>query len=190
MNKKAIARIAFEFISVVFAVLLALGLNSYKQSVDAEDEALILKSSILKECTENLIKIDSFRINNSEYYSYLDSLVNLGEDEVDDFFFQANIELLTNGAWTIAQNNSSINRLNQEFLIEAAEIYQTQEFYSEFSVSFFENVGNYLNRQDEVTPYTTALSLYFNMNVLNNSAEELSKQYMRFLRRYDNDSIE
>ena len=39
MKKKAIAQIGFEFLSVVFAVLLALGLNSYKQELDFENES-------------------------------------------------------------------------------------------------------------------------------------------------------
>ena len=59
MNKKALTQIAFEFLSVVFAVLLALGLNSYKQNLDLKNEAKFLSQNILNECRSNLSKLDS-----------------------------------------------------------------------------------------------------------------------------------
>lgn len=184
MNKKALSQIAFEFLSILFAVLLALGLNSYKENIDANIEADIIKQSILKECKENQLKVDSMLLKNEAYYSYLDSLVSLEPDDVDGVSFAYELEFLTDAAWVIAQNNSSINNLDQEFLVSVAEIYQSQAFFTEFSRSFFENIGTYVSRQDEVPPYNTALSLYFNIDVMNSTAKSLQENYKSLFTEY------
>ena len=185
LNNIPIGQLAMEFISVVFAVLLALGLNSYKQSIDINEEAEIIKASILKECHQNKAKIDSMLIANQSYASYLDSLVSLDPDEVNNVTFKYNLELLTDAAWVIAQNNSAINKLDQEFLINVAEIYQTQIFFTEFSRSFFENLGSFVIKQDENPPYSTALALYFNVNIINNSCSELLNTYQDLFDKYE-----
>jgi len=177
MKKKAITQIAFEFLSIVFAVLLALGLNTYKQSIDAQNESATIKKSILKECKENAIKIDSMLLGNQAYFKYLDSLVSLEPADVNSVSFYYDLDLLTNAAWTIAQNNSAVNNLDQEFLVAVAEIYQAQEFFSEFSRSFFENIGTFITKQDETDPYNTALSLYFNVSTMNGTAKSLQVSY-------------
>ncbi|MEO1254747.1 MAG: hypothetical protein AAFY41_07675, partial [Bacteroidota bacterium] len=179
-----IAQIAFEFLSILFAVLLALGLNSLKESIDSDNEANTLKVSILKECAENQLKVDSLLINNQDYFNYLDSLIRLDPDDIESIPFQYNLELLTNAAWVIAQNNSSINNLDQDFLVSVAEIYQSQEFFTEFSRSFFENFGSYLSQQDDVTPHTMAISLYFNLNVMNGTARSLQEEYRNLLTKH------
>ena len=169
---------------MVFAVILALGLNSYKQSLDSESEALVLKNSIIKECQENLIKVDSMLIKNQDYADYLDSLVSLEPDEVNRVMFKYELELLTDAAWVIAQNNVAINKLDQDFLISSAEIYQSQVFFTEFSRSFFQNLGIMATKQDEIPPYSTALSLYFNISVINNGANDLKKSYQELITKY------
>ena len=64
MKKKAIAQIGFEFLSVVFAVLLALGLNSYKQELDFENESDLLRERIITEVIANKTRLDSVIIRN------------------------------------------------------------------------------------------------------------------------------
>ena len=184
MKNIPFGQLAMEFVSVVFAVILALGLNSYKQALDAESEAIVLKNSIIKECQENLIKVDSMLIKNQDYANYLDSLVSLDPDDVQGVKFIYEIELLTDAAWVIAQNNAAINKLDQDFLISSAEIYQTQVFFTEFSRSFFQNLGIMATQQDETPPYSTALSLYFNISVINNGANDLKQSYQELITKY------
>ena len=186
MNKKTIWQVVFEFTSILFAVLLALGLNAYKGNVDAKNEAEVLKRSILKECKENRIKIDSMLIKNKSYYNYLDSLVSLDPDDVSSVPFAYDLEFLTNAAWTIAQNNTAINQLDQEFLIALADIYQSQEFFTDFSLSFFKSIGEYATQQDNIPPYNTALSLYYSISVMNSNMESLREDYDMIFEEYKN----
>ncbi len=192
MNKKAIAQIAFEFISIVFAVMLALGLNSFKQSIDAENEANKIKRSIVRECRYNLIKLDSTLILNEEYASYLDSLVQLESDEIEGLYFAYEFQLLTNSAWQLSQNNSVTNNLEEDFLITAADIYQMQSFYQDFSEKTFQNIGLLLARQSELEPSDLVLSMYYNLSVINNTAQGLKNSFNEFLSQYETplDSLE
>ncbi|WP_421878218.1 hypothetical protein [Marinoscillum sp.] len=184
-QKIPFGQLSIEFLSVVFAVLLALGLNSYKQSLDTRSEAKLIKESILLECRTNYAKIDSTLSANQAFYDYIDSLVQLGPGEVNNVSFNYSFELLNASAWSIALNNNAVNYLDQESLLFAAEIYHTQEFYTDFTSSFYQNLTEHITRMDEVPPYNTALSFYYSLNVMNPSANELQSKYLDFLEKYD-----
>lgn len=185
MKKISVPQLILEFISVVFAVLLALGLNSFKQSLDQKASARQLKNAIISECERNLIKLDSVFSKNQGYAEYLDSLVRLEPEDITGFYFTFEFELLTNGAWQIAQNNTDINRLDPEFLLNAADLYHMQDFYTEFSSNVFQNVGNTLIQKDKVSNANMAISMYYNVNVMFNAATDLKKSYKEFLEKYD-----
>ena len=184
-KKISIPQLILEFISVVFAVLLALGLNTYKESKTLEKEAIKLQHSILKECRNNQRKIDSVLIKNQYYYDYLDSLVNLEPDDVTGFYFEYDYELLTSSAWEIAMNNPAVNELDQDFLTSAADIYQAQAFYLDFSKSVFENIGIFVSRMDELKEANLALSMYYSIGVMNSSAMSLQEDYKEFFTTFE-----
>lgn len=184
MKKKALAQIAFEFVSIVFAVLLALGLSTYKNSIDLENESMNVRNNIIKEFQNNLTKIDSILVKNLEYTNYLDSLVSLPPEEVNSFFFDYNFELLTHSAWDIAQNNGSTSLIETQFLLDAADIYHTQDFLEKFANTVFENIGTALMRKDELTDYNMALSVYYNVSLMNNVSNSLKESYNDFLDTY------
>ena len=184
MNKKALWQIISEFISVVFAVLLALGLNSYKQNVDAEAEAERIKDSIIKEVELNLSRVDSTLYKNQDYANYLDSLVRMDPDDGNGFYFAYDFELLTSSAWQLSQNNSVTNSLNEDLLIEAAAIYQTQSFYQNFSEKMFQSIGQLLAQQDQLKESDMILSMYYNIGVMNSVAEDLKSKQENFLSKH------
>jgi|GEM_PF-1969769 len=183
-NKISAPQIIIEFVSVVFAVLLALGLNSYKESITQENNAQKLKAAILSECQMNLRKIDSVLIKNRHYAVFLDSVVSLPNDQVSGFYFTYDYELLTNGAWQIAQNNEAINTLDQDFLMEAADLYQIQSFYTDFSKGVFEEIGVFLARKNELKEANLALSMYYNLSIMNNSAQDLQEDLNQFITKH------
>lgn len=187
MKKKALTQIAFEFLSVVFAVLLALGLNSYKQNIDLKNDAKMLRKSILLECRNNYTRIDSTMYMNRDFNNYIDSLVRLDPDDINNVSFNYGFELLANSAWKIAQNNKAISVLDQQFLLDAADIYHTQEFYTEFTSSFYQNIGQHITQMNEIPPYNTALSFYYSLNVMNSAATDLQDKLQLLLDTYDND---
>ena len=185
MNRKAIAQIAFEFLSIVFAVLLALGLNSVKQNIDAKTEADKIKKAIVNECRLNLSRVDSTTAKNKDYAEYLDSLIQLDNEDIGGFYFAYDFELLTSSAWKLSQNNLVTNNLPDTFLMEAAVIYQTQSFYQNFSEKTFQSIGALIAQQEGLEPADMALSMYYNVAVINNVAEGLRQDQKEFLNKYD-----
>lgn len=185
MQKKALTGIIFEFISIVFAVLLALGLNSYKQSLDLEKESQRIKDNILAEFQSNLHKIDTILLNNEQYGKYLDSLVRLPRNDVQGFYFEYSFELLTHSAYDVAQNSSSSNLIDNEFMLEAADIYHLQTFLEDFSLRVFENIGVALTKKDELKDGNLALSMYYNHNVMKTTTLSLKEAYQEFLDKYE-----
>lgn len=180
------SQLIIEFISVVFAVLLALGLNAYKEAANAKKEAIKLKQAIIQECKNNLSKLDSVTVNNKAYLDYLDSLVQIGPSYTKGtFYFTFEFQHLTNGAWTIAQNNPAVNELEQQFLMDAADLYQGQEFYKSFAFSVFEKVGPMIIDYERLKAANLAQSMHYNISVLFNSISELKKGYQEFLEKYD-----
>lgn len=190
MKKKALTQIAFEFISIVFAVLLALGLSTYKNSIDMEDESQSVRQNIIQEFQTNLQKIDSVLIKNAIYTSYLDSIVRLQPETVNSFYFDYDFELFTHSAWDIAQNNSSTSLIETQFLLDAADIYHMQNFLEGFAGSVFENIGMALMRKNELQDYNMALSVYYSVNLMNNVSQSLKESYQEFLEKYDTNGVE
>lgn len=188
MNKKTLSQIVFEFVSIVFAVLLALGLSTYKNSIDLENESMNVRNNIIEEFKTNLSKIDSALYNNRLYTKYLDSLVSLPPEEVNSFYFDYSFELLTHSAWDIAQNNNSTSLIETQFLLDAADIYHMQNFLEDFAGKSFENVGIALMRKNELEDYNMALSVFYNVNLMNNVSNSLKESYTEFLEKYDTSS--
>ncbi len=182
MKKKAIAQIAFEFLSIVFAVLLALGLNTYKQSLDQQNEAQLLKKKIILECKHNKLELDTVFNLNTEFKDYLDSLSN--QDNIaGEFSISIASELLTKNAWNFTQASKSFSYLDEEFLSEAAALYEMQEYYMLISNQMFQNIGQMILAEPEPMQ-SINLSNYYLSN-LNATAHSLMHSYTQFLKKYE-----
>ncbi len=184
INQISIPQLIMEFVSVVFAVLLALGLNSYKQSKDSEKKAQIIRKSIITEEINNQKLLGSMLINNQEYLAHLDSLHNLPRENVTAVGFEFDFELVTDAAWQLASNNPATSEIEQQFLIEVAGIYQQQKFYLDFSIGFFGTLGEASILWGQTDPYDMTQSLFFNVGTMVSSANELMEGYEDFLSKY------
>ncbi len=182
MKKKAIAQIAFEFISIVFAVLLALGLNSYKQALDLRSESKLLKENILQECESNLTKLDSAIRKNEAFQAYVDSLLKV--DKIVGFEFSYDNELLSSIAWNFTKTSRSFPYMDAKFLTEAAEVYENQNYYMGISNQMFEHLGNMIIQIDNVKPRTLTLTGKYYLTNLLNASKELRSNYQDFLKKH------
>lgn len=182
MKKKAFAQIAFEFLSIVFAVLLALGLNTFKQSLDLQSEAELLKRKIIQECNHNQLELDTVIIRNTEFKEYLDSLQALDEI-VEDFSIGIASELLTKSAWNFTQASKSFSYLDEDFLNDAATVYEIQEYYMLISNQMFQNFGQMILEDPEIDQ-SISISSYYLSN-LNATANSLNNAYTQFLTKHE-----
>lgn len=150
--KKDFGKIAVEFLSIVFAVLLALALNSLKQQYDLKKESKLLTAKIIKESHKNMVLLDSVNITNANFKLYLDSLLDSPTDSLTTFTLGFSNELLSSSAWVYTQNANSYTHLNSDFLDDAIELYEMQGYYMMISNMMFENLGNMLLRAEKLKP--------------------------------------
>ncbi len=181
MKNKAVWQILFEFLSIVFAVLLALGLNSAKQNLDFKNEAQFLTQKIIEECKRNKLELDSVYHQNNEYKIYLDSLQSLDKIE-GNFTISIASELLTKSAWDFTKVSRSFSYLDENFLNDVAELYEKQDYYMLISNQMFQNMGEMLI-SDPKPEKTVNISAYYLLN-LNVTAEDLQQTYTQFLNKY------
>lgn len=183
MKKQSIWKIVFEFLSIVFAVLLALGLNSYKQNFDLKKESKVLTEKILIECRKNLTKLDTVIYQNQDFRMYLDSVRTL--EKVDGFRFDFSNELLSSSAWQFTQVSRSFQLMDQSFLDDATELYEVQNYYMDISNQMFQNLGDMIMKIDEAgSKNIISTSHYYLTNILQ-SADQLQKMYRNFLEKHE-----
>ena len=186
--KKSISfwQVLIEFISVVFAVLLALGLNSYKQNKDLQDEARLLSNKIIRECERNMLELDTALRQNMEFKLYVDSL-RAAEEMPNSFDISISSELMTRSAWDFTKASRSFSYLDESFLEEAAALYERQDYYMHISNQLFQSLGNMI-MSDPEPENSLSVANYLIMN-LNASAQNLQTNYQQFLKKYKSDSI-
>ncbi len=181
MNKKTIAQIAFEFLSIVFAVLLALGLNTFKQTLDLKNEAQLLRSKIIAECKLNQLELDTVFTLNKEFKQQLDSLSNL--EDISGFNISIASELLTKSAWNFTQASTSFSYIEEGFLNDAAALYELQDYYMLISNQMFQNLGQMILTEPE-PEQSISISNYYLTN-LNATASSLQNRYTQFIKNYE-----
>lgn len=183
MNKKAISQVVFEFISIVFAVLLALGMNSYKQNKDLENEGDLLRYRIIEECKRNLVQLDTVLMENEDRFNYIDSLASLDDLSSGSLDISIANELLTKSAWTFTQASRSFSYMDEAFLNDASIVYEQQDYYMTISNQMFEKLGDMLMTDPDIEK-VVKLTHYYLLN-LNNTASELKSSYQEFLENHE-----
>ncbi|MEO9485421.1 MAG: hypothetical protein ABJG47_18320 [Ekhidna sp.] len=179
MKKKALTQIAFESLSIVFAVLLALGLNSYKQAWDLQRESQLLKKNILKECRSNLEKLEVAIQENEDFQLFIDSL--LQSDEIRGFHFSYNNELLSSISWNFTKTSRSFQYMDPVFLTEAAEVYENQDYYMQIANQMFEHLGDMIMQVDNIKPRTLTQTGNYYLSNLISASKNLQEDYQNFL---------
>ncbi len=187
MKKQSLWQIVFEFLSIVFAVLLALGLNSYKENMDLKTESEVLSEKIILECKRNLNKLDSVILQNQEFMTYLDSLRE--QEVVDGFGFNFSNDLLSASAWKFTQVSRSFQLMDQEFLDDATELYEVQNYYMTISNQMFQNLGEMLMKINSVDPKTMVITSHYYLSNILNAASQLQTTYRDFLEKYQKTQV-
>ena len=182
MKKKALTQIGFEFLSIVFAVLLALGLNSYKQNRDLEEEGELLRARIIKECSRNLAELDSVIMENEGFFNYVDSLRQLEELKISGFSITIASDLLTKSAWTFTQASRSFSYMDETFLNDASILYEQQDYYMAISNQMFEKLGDMLMLDSDADKMVSLIHYY--LSNLNATSRELKSTYSEFLEEH------
>ncbi|NQU28607.1 MAG: hypothetical protein HQ528_09990 [Candidatus Marinimicrobia bacterium] len=187
-NFAKINRIIIEIVSVMFAVLVALGVDQWWEDRENLELAAKLKVGIENEIKNNLEEIKGTHEN---YTSTNDSLiVYLSKPEIDLDNFNLNLELalLTSATWNTAQMLKAIHSMDYEWIIEVSTVYELQTIYLESQKQFLDVMGRLAEEDIEENPKKMFRVLVGRLMILNTLQEGLIEGYSDLLNENDSGS--
>ena len=184
LDKITFKTIAVEVFSVVFAVLLALGLNNWWQERSNEklgEEAL---KNIVLEMERNMHELDTameqlqsqLDLLNSErerYENNKDSTLTLGYSHT----------VLSDNAWKTANITQAVLYVDPELIMEISDLYSVQELYSDFGNNYFKQYSS-LEFNKEGNSFTALNSNIKQVEISMIFAEQLREGYREFFNNF------
>lgn len=137
-KKETLKKVLIEIASVVFAVLLALGLNHWRE--DLADEALAEQAlkNIVIEIRSNMRDLEA---EFTDYEAQRDTLrarrqkVLDGDQEAGGFGY--NHPILYNSAWRMANSTGAVKDLDLDVVMELSALYIMQETHQKHGFDYF-----------------------------------------------------
>ncbi len=177
---------AIEVPSVVFAVLLALGVNSWWNSYQNKRMAAEMQQKIVLEVQKNKADLEEDIHANKEHLTRLQRLVaQLKNDEENITSVTLGIvySILPSTAWQTANLTGALQHMEQEVVMEMADLYTLQELYLEIGMEYIRQIGSVeLNKESNRLP--AAEANFSQVNLSNILGEELMTSYQEFLEKY------
>lgn len=186
MDKKKpwIGKLLTEFASVVFAVLLALGLNHWREAEAERKTAEKALVNIFLEIHTNqedvADAIVTYQEDIEEVQVYKDSF---DKGESMEYSLGFNIPLLSNSAWNVANTTGAIKDFELELLMELSEIYAFQEVYQRNGMAYLQSMNSVEFKKEE-NAEAVVDSNYDQLRTFKQWSEQLSETYLAFLKTY------
>ena len=184
-NKRGwIGKLLMEFISVVFAVLLALVLNHWREANNDQklaERALVNifmeiytnQKDVLDEKLEYQERLEEVKLYRKSYEQ--------GKPERHSLGF--NISLLSNSAWNVANSTGAIKDFDQEVLLELSSLYAFQEMYQKNGIEYMQHM-NTVEFKKEENAKAILDSNYDQLRTFVSWSHTLSDTYLDFIKTY------
>ncbi|WP_456461470.1 hypothetical protein [Reichenbachiella sp.] len=184
-NKKGwIGKLLTEFISVVFAVLLALGLNHWREANNDEKLAEKALVNIFLEIQSNQKEVEA------EIPSYDEQIaeVKVFKDAFDKgegmpYSLGFNMPVLSRSAWNVANSTGAIKDFDLNMLMELSDIYTFQEMYHNNGVNYMLSMHSVDAKKDE-NAKAIVDSNYGQLKTFKHWSIQLSAIYQEFIKTY------
>ncbi|MDW3209747.1 MAG: hypothetical protein R8N23_07765 [Reichenbachiella sp.] len=184
-NKKGwIGKLLTEFISVVFAVLLALGLNHWREANNDEKLAEKALVNIFLEIQANQKEVEA------EIPSYDEQIaeVKVFKDAFDKgegmpYSLGFNMPVLSRSAWNVANSTGAIKDFDLNMLMELSDIYTFQEMYHNNGVNYMLSMHSVDAKKDE-NAKAIVDSNYGQLKTFKHWSIQLSAIYQEFIKTY------
>ncbi|MCH9651700.1 MAG: hypothetical protein K0U98_25965 [Deltaproteobacteria bacterium] len=128
------SRLLFEFLSIVVGVLLALGVNEWREDRNNRSRARQALVNITREIEANQAHLTEVHRNNSAYLAAMDE-VSEGDSSGPEF--QAAWGLQST-AWEAARESGALGNVEYGTILSIAQVYQFQETYLDLMRRLFE----------------------------------------------------
>lgn len=128
--KEKLPELILEAVSVVFAVLLALAVDEWRETRSRNALAERARASILEEIRNNETELRNTRDNNRALLAKIEEAQSqLAQKRNTSLDFHFEIALLSSSAWNTAQMTQAANHLDFEWLRRISNVYELQALY-------------------------------------------------------------
>jgi hypothetical protein len=128
--KEKLPELLLEAASVVFAVLLALAVDEWRETRSREALAARARASILEEIRNNETELRNTRDNNRALLRTTEEALSQIVQKRDvSLQFHFEIALLSSAAWNTAQMTQAANYLDFDWLRRVSDVYELQGLY-------------------------------------------------------------
>ena len=137
-NKLNINKLIFEFISVSFAVLIALFINEWNSNNNNERLAERAMDNIRAELEDNQEILFGIVPNHKAVLYSIDSLINIieGNDISIDSIKSINFKLISSSSWEMAALTQAISYMDIDVVTNLAKVYNFQTYYESIVKDF------------------------------------------------------
>lgn len=183
-NRAWIGKLVMEFASVVFAVLLALGLNHWRESIAEQkvaDKALLYIFLEIRANQRDVeAEISSYQERLEEVKVYKDSF-DKGEGMRYSLGF--NIPLLSKAAWNVANSTGAVKDFDQDLLLELSGLYTFQEMYQSNGMDYMKYMSSIEYKKEE-NAKAIINSNYGQIRTFERWSNSLSDAYLDFIKTF------
>ncbi|OJJ21396.1 hypothetical protein BKI52_12625 [marine bacterium AO1-C] len=144
-------KLTFEFISILFAVLLALFLNQCKEDRKNRKLAQQSEKEITDEMQRNLKDLEQIQqANKKRLTSFREWKRRYKADPKTDYepLFGFDHALLRDNGWQSAVLYQAVPHMRKDFVKQVTETYSLQRFYMHYAENYFNSLGNELHSDD------------------------------------------
>lgn len=181
-KKLPFTNLLIESFSVIFAVLLALFVNEWREDISDKRAAADALDKIVIEIKENKSNLENSIDVHKKTISDLKQLVKIAGGNVPDSIFQGyNFELMKKISWEAAVLTDVIHNLDFKLVSKLSGIYAEQDFYSSLINKMMDRIvfeSKYSNN-DELVSTLKNHQKYF--SVLLEIEQQLIAKYTSFL---------
>lgn len=173
-----------EIVGIVFAVLLALWLEGWREDVEMQERADDFIARITLEVTENQSGLkDAVAENNVRIAGLRTALAN-GDIAIDQIgqYLVISGGSTSHAAWQSAQMTEAIGHMPIETVSVLARLYDSQAYYADYMRFIFQRYTELTTAAQRPADAREALRMFQqHLSIANSLAEQLLAQYDAFL---------
>jgi hypothetical protein len=144
--RRKIPGLLVEALSVVFAVLVALGVDEWREDKANLELAGRALAGLTAEIENNLVELDSTRDENVSMLAQLDAA--LAEGGPQSFSMEFEYTQLSQAAWQTSQVTQAVHFVDYEAVQRIARLYDLQELFIENQRALVDLIGGVMGGTD------------------------------------------
>jgi hypothetical protein len=170
-----------EAVTIIFAVLVALAVDSWKEDMDRRHEVSVAMTSIKKEIEANLQQCTEALSDNTRLVDELNqSIMRYEQGRSEKIRLGIVVADLIDVAWLTTNNNQVVAWFEQDVLFSIGRVYHEQELY-DIQIKHFRDFR--LSYNPEMSKITQAKYQRRYLLSMNQRVKELIGKYQEYLKK-------